>query len=132
MTFRPSDELLEDINSNQDSSVVNYNQSVNSSDSDADIWQQIFNQSIVSDVWKNESNIVLWNNSNSYVEEIKAPDLSELLEKNPGVKVWNDVGKDVWMQNWVIENLNNVWNLDNSNNVNVLESVENNDNIKNV
>ena len=132
MTFRPSDELLEDINSNQDSSVVNYNQSVNSSDSDADIWQQIFDQSIVSDAWENESNVVLWNNSNSYVEEIKAPDLSELLEKNPGIKVWNDVGKDVWMQNWVIENLNNVWNLDNSNNANVLESVENNDNIKNV
>ena len=96
MTFRPSDDILEEISANAQSSNIseNYN--------DSQQWDHLFRVADdTNQFWdsgnsdSNEVNTLL---SNEPIEEVKAPDLSELLKNgemnDSNISVENDVIQD--------------------------------------
>ena len=82
MTFRPSDDVLDEIAAGQQpsQSMDQYNVS------NQDDWQHMFGNPDNSDInWNIENNAGMWTMIDIPVEEVKAPDLSELL----GNDWWN-------------------------------------------
>ena len=91
MTFRPSDDVLDDVSASQDKSL-NY----------TDFWNQDNWQHIFDDSENLENGYLVENGKNpvvidSPVEEIKAPDLSELLKSNWNIDIEN---KNIIDENW--------------------------------
>ena len=111
MTFRPSDDVLDEINSDkQASSNYNYNDIWDSSD--AWNWWNMFNKTENFD-WQITVPEELTNIINNSAEDVKAPDLSDLLGWNPSNSV-SDVAS-TWesaVDNWgttLLGNSSEVW-----------------------
>lgn len=136
MTFRPSDDLLEQINSNESSSVVDQNQNENINQDVNDIWQQTVNGYVSHDEKEDKDKLFFWSietDTNVNNNEIKAPDLSELLEKNPE-KIVRERDSDMsnW-NNWLEKEDENVFDIATNNtetlsNGNNMEDGENKNN----
>lgn len=114
MTFRPTDDVKEQMLDAQNSQVwtsQNYNNVYNEA-SDQWVWQQVF-----VDSWEN-NNWINWNGGtisaiNAPVEEIKAPDLSEILRQQEEDEPQADeslssdlVNYDNWNENITWESVN--------------------------
>ena len=129
MTFRPTDDVLDSMENPQQSLDVSNqeNQILNMSDSNESNWSRIFsNPDSENDGWNTAENNsdVVWTSS---AEEVKAPDLSELLGKSEWVASveggssnadgWNDNGEDFTVDLSEIENDKWWASLDESNNI---------------
>ena len=95
MTFRPTDDILDSMeNSQQPQATSNqYTQTSDESVSNDSDGSRIFSNP---DADENDSNSVENANiiSNTPVEEVKAPDLSQLLENSENAKNWDEVTSD--------------------------------------
>ena len=89
MTFRPTDDVLESMEDSQEAVETSnqYNQ-ISDESTSSDSWARIFSNP---DEEENHWNVVESENItwDSPVEEVKAPDLSELLEKSEGK--WDNI-----------------------------------------
>ena len=130
MTFRPSDGVLDDLDSNQNPLVENQNNESSNNLNQLD-WQEKLGQSDVIINWENnEWELILWKKWVSINDnEIKAPDLSELLEKNPEKNDWSSFNEtSKWQErslNLVDEIADGKWWIDN--NVILLEEKQDSD-----
>ena len=82
MTFRPTDDVLESMENWQQSlEASNQNSQISNESTINDSWSRVFsNPNAEDNNWNiQESENTIWDSS---VEEVKAPDLSELLEKS--------------------------------------------------
>ena len=95
MTFRPTDDILDSIENSQQPQVTSnqYTQTSDESVSNDSNGSRIFSNP---DADENNSNIVENTNiiSNTPVEEVKAPDLSQLLENSENAKNWGNTTSD--------------------------------------
>ena len=121
MTFRPSDGVLDDLDSNKSSLIENQsNEGLN--DLNQFGWQQDLSQS--NDVnWKNDENVWLisWSWVTSGVDEIKSPDLSELLEKSSDKNIWDSFNEPVEWEILDLDVISKGWGNDSLSNSVLLE-----------
>ena len=121
MTFRPSDGVLDDLDSNKSPLIENQsNEGLN--DLNQFGWQQDLSQS--NDVnWKNDENVWLisWSWVTSGVDEIKSPDLSELLEKGSKKNIWEGFNEATEWEMWNLDIISKWWENDGLSNSVLLE-----------
>ena len=94
MTFRPTDDVLDSMENWQQplNTSTQYNQTSDESITN-DSWSRIFsNPDADENSWNNVENVNIA--SNTPVEEVKAPDLSQLLENSENVKNWGQATSD--------------------------------------
>ena len=95
MTFRPSDDVLDGMENWQQplDASAQYNQISNESVPDGSTWPRIFsNPNDEDNVWNSVETVDV--TPVQPAEEVKAPDLSELLENSESAASWTEVASD--------------------------------------
>jgi len=105
MTFRPSDDVIDEINSNKQIQSSNYGYGNVWDSSNIWNWWNMFDKTDNFD-WQITVPDEIANIINSSAEDVKAPDLSDLLNWNSNVNATNTIDE---RKNVVNNSVNNVW-----------------------